>query len=326
MTTMQPINKPALFVYSFQEAMPAAGHKATAVEYLSALWRACEALGMTEPPAGFGLPTDFPQMPVSSDSFRLLAARRKPASGPVYWAFMFVEYDTIGFIAALAPNSVNEGLSGWKALYEEWHEAVDKEWQGSGETTLGSLEKAQRAMLGETLLFQALCDPSVEDELIHLGREVQRALPGRHPGSWWETPYVTAHGFAVWDAQGRQPEDRHQRTMCVLAPGDKEHELDEWVWTTSGLRLPPFARCLLHAAKLRYERDVYREMRSLREVRTEVEEALVPLTELHADVDRGQPLRAGSWRKSYAGAAMCRPGPQVHSWQARSFESYSRRC
>jgi hypothetical protein len=206
---------------------------------------------------------------------------------------MFVEYDTIGFIAALAPNSVNEGLSGWKALYEEWHEAVDKEWQRSGQTAPGSLEKAQRAILGETLLFQALCDPSVEDELIHLGREVQRALPGRHPGSWWETPYVTAQGFAVWDAQGRQPEDRHQRTMCILAPGDKERELDEWAWTTSGLRLPPFARCLLHAAKLRYERHVYLQMRSLREVRTEVEEALVPLTELHAQVDRGQPLRAG---------------------------------
>lgn len=75
------------------------------------------------------------------------------------------------------------------------------------------------------------------------------------PSGAWGAPITTRQGFEVWEAVDHD-DARQERRLVVL--GQDNAELSAWTWLSGGRQLPPLARYLLHAAKLRYQLRVWR--------------------------------------------------------------------
>ena len=262
--------KPALFVYAFVPAEPPT-NRAAIHGYLRDLWLACHALGMEEPIRKIGVGTEAPAQFGPSDGFRLLAAARRPHDGAIYSGFLFSEHDTVGLVAAMAPNDPNDNLSRWQQLHLAWSDAAG----GSGPPD---------GVLGETLAFQALHSNSLETPAAACRDLVGDALPVLGTPSWNELVTVTDRDFLLWEATHEREHSR-RRVLCVLAAESDERSLDAWMWTTGSPGLPPLGHYLLHASKVRYEADVYRAMPALRDTKAVIEGELKHLLDLLEDVD-----------------------------------------
>ncbi|GAA3017561.1 CATRA conflict system CASPASE/TPR repeat-associated protein [Streptosporangium longisporum] len=92
---------------------------------------------------------------------------------------------------------------------------------------------------------------------------------GSDPGDAVVGPSANVEGHTlVWEASGA-PDDRRLRRFIALSQDDHLIESDAWLWSRGDERLPPFARYLLHTAKIRYQlrvRDDYDEEIHLRTV------------------------------------------------------------
>ena len=73
------------------------------------------------------------------------------------------------------------------------------------------------------------------------------------------------------------------REIVLVAAADRDEELSAWAWSDRTPAMPPFARYLMHAAKLRYEArllDAWHGMaaanRDTRSLITELSELLAP--------------------------------------------------
>ncbi|MFG1947265.1 CATRA conflict system CASPASE/TPR repeat-associated protein [Nonomuraea sp. NPDC048826] len=95
---------------------------------------------------------------------------------------------------------------------------------------------------------------------------------------------TTVRGVAVWET-GVEDDERTRRTFALLAPRELEAKLDAWAWTRGDDRMPPLARHLMHAAKLRYELRVYRRGEAFREARNRVDEQVEALLKALGDDD-----------------------------------------
>jgi predicted nucleotide-binding protein len=113
------------------------------------------------------------------------------------------------------------------------------------------------ALLGEAHLFLARTPAGKTGKVVataELGRALDALLPYRddRPPKWWERGITTMVGYALWDI-GRAADTGAVREIVLVAPADKDEELSAWAWSDRTPAMPPFARYLLHAAKLRYE-------------------------------------------------------------------------
>jgi predicted nucleotide-binding protein len=113
------------------------------------------------------------------------------------------------------------------------------------------------ALLGAAHLFLARTLPGRTGPVAataELGQELDRLLPYREDRArhWWRQGTTTTAGYAVWDT-GLAPDTGGLREIVVVAPADRDAELSGWVWSDQTPAMPPFARYLMHAGKLRFE-------------------------------------------------------------------------
>ncbi|MGH3115558.1 MAG: CATRA conflict system CASPASE/TPR repeat-associated protein [Gaiellales bacterium] len=272
-----PIRRPALVHVCFAAAEKMEG--ATA-QYLRALWSAYDAIQMTAPVPSVAESTSFPSDSISGGtgtSAVVLAAKQRHAPGAAYQAFLIAYHDTIALIASLAPNREGDTLSAWRELARE-------------RAAVAANGPSPDGILGEALIFIALSPRSVSWSPQGIGDAVVAELAsasGARPTG--QLVFESPESLALWEL-GAGP----TRVFGLVAPEERESELDGWVWWQSGgliEQLPPLVRTLLHAAKLRYEVGVLeRESPKVRASEDEIDRAIAAQRPLHRRIDDELPV------------------------------------
>lgn len=219
--------------------------------YLRAIWTACgQRLGMTAAVPGITRELDAGWSPGGpAGGTGLLAARKRP--GPeagVYEAVLRAERDTLCLSVMLAPDPA-AGI-GWGELAEQWRQVVCAAGEGCG-----------RGLYGSSMLFLAkLAEPAARPSIAPRDRQagvVGERMPAPDAAAdWTRHGVIVPQGFAVWEASAPR-DDRIDRRFAVVCPQRHDAELSAWAWLGAGRVLPPFARYLLHTARLRYQLRVW---------------------------------------------------------------------
>jgi hypothetical protein len=231
---------------------PMDGHTAQrAYERLRGVWRHCEtALGMDQPILATSLPDHLPAAPGELGAGPTLAGRENRASD--FQVIARREHDLLNLSLVLANPADGDGPGGARrsgaaarpgwAEFDRWlGQAV-----GDGADDLVGVARVYQAKVAEREHLD-------RSSLAELGDAVRSALPPRDDEpQWWDWGIITADGFAVWEASTRR-DTRSERRLVVLAPASADARLSAWTWSRGDVALPPFARYLMHAAKLRYE-------------------------------------------------------------------------
>lgn len=272
-----PVARPAFVHVCFVAADRATG---ATEDYARALWAAYDGLGMTAPLPAVATSTGFPPAGLRAEgapSARMLAAKYRPVAGTAYQAFLVSYHDTIAVIGSLAPNRDRDRLGTWGELARERNAASP-----AGEPPQG--------VLGEAFVFLACTlgprSPAPEAIGEAVVAELARAVEGRGAG---RVVLETADSVRLWELDGEGG-----RVFGLIAPEEREDELYDWVWWRSGHapeQLPPFVRYILHAAKLRYEANVFEhEGLNLRTREEEIDRAIEAILGLHRRMDSQQPI------------------------------------
>lgn len=251
-----------LSVHLFAAAEP--GSQPEGLAYLRAIWSACgERLGMTAEVPGITRELDVDWSPGGT---RLLAARKRPGTDAgVYEAVLRLERDTLCLSVMLAPNPA-AGI-GWAELAEQWQQA-----------SRAADEGCRRGLYGSSLLFLAkLTEPAARPSIAPRGRQadvVGARMPAPEAAAGWTRHgVIVPPGFAVWEASAPR-DDRIDRRFAVVSADRRDAELSAWAWLGAGRVLPPFARYLLHTARLRYQLRVWGDEVPSRHLRREADAAV----------------------------------------------------
>jgi hypothetical protein len=223
-------------------------HAATAYEQIREIWNRCHhRLGTTGPIPHTGLPTELPLDPHRTLSNRALAAQEDRTAD--YQVIARREHDVINFSMVFAAplDTQSRRLRIGSASPPSWIE-FDRWWT---ELAAGGTD----ALLGVVRVYQAKLTDPVSEPLDVLAHEVRAALPNNdHEPYWWQRGRIGHHGFAVWETS---PDDaRPDRQIVVIGHEDQDLRLSAWTYSQGDVAMPPFARYLLHAAKLRYQARV----------------------------------------------------------------------
>ncbi len=110
------------------------------------------------------------------------------------------------------------------------------------------------ALLGAVRIYQATYGE--EPPVSALADAVRLALPQARQRPGWSEQRHEHQDFVLWET-GADGDHRSERRFAVVAPSDQDKELSAWTWSDGGVHMPPLARFLMHAAKLRYEVRVW---------------------------------------------------------------------
>jgi hypothetical protein len=286
------VAKPGLIIYTFAPKDVSGDPESCqqAHEYLKTLWRRCDVLGIKDSVSGLNTPTEFPTIfAVHDPVFRILAAKAnvEQADTGDYQAFLFEYQDVLGFIANLEMNCPATDIKKWRVLLDEW--------------TSNTAAEMPSAIMGEFYLFTALHehDISLHDSkgardymttVSNLTKQASRAFSTNGGPPWRATsPYISDEGYCIWGGD----ELNKRRTVALLAPRDKEDQLFKWtVWPEPGF-LAPFARYLMHTAKLHYAQQVFdAEIQGLRKISRELDQALGDIVSVYQKSED-----EGMWRQ-----------------------------
>jgi predicted nucleotide-binding protein len=233
---------------------------ATAYQQVTQLWSACRSrLGMTEPIPGVLASAVPPENHLALPPDGVLAAQESPNASRQ--AVLRRVHDVVILSVALAqplpgglrrppaarlnqppgPQAPTGRAMGWAEWGQLWSQA----------STTGS-----DAALGEARLFLARVPGERTGAIAAtpaLGEPLGPLLPYREDRAreWWRRGSTTSSGYAVWDLS--RGDTARTREIVVIAAADRDDELSAWAWSDGTTELSPFARYLLHAAKLRYE-------------------------------------------------------------------------
>lgn len=206
------------------------------------LWAGCrQRLGMLEPVADTGLPHHLPRsvqdLPAVNGTIKELPVALQERGGSEDQAIVRLHYDVLNMSAHLTSGD-------WLASDDQWSEVADRHTAHllgdvrvhTGRLTEDTIEAAGTSALG--LAARAHLPPGPEGE------------------RWWERGVVVEPGVAVWEIS--PPDDQAQsRRFLAIADPDAADILSAWVWSSGDTVIPPLARYLLHAAKLRYQARVF---------------------------------------------------------------------
>ncbi len=196
--------------------------------YLAGLWRRCAAEFAIDQPVD-PYPSELPGTgPVVGEDEELVAVRSRRAGGLHQLAVRRV-HDVLCLSVVLAPDPA----PGWTELESRWESLLAPPTRG----VLGSVRILQ-ARLSEPGAVPGVGAPP-RDAVGEWGRGALRAEPPLGP-------------FAVWEAAGGA-DARADRRVVVVAAADRDPQLSAWTWSRGDGALTPFARYLLHAAKVRFE-------------------------------------------------------------------------
>jgi predicted nucleotide-binding protein len=228
------------------------------------VWAACrEQLGMTEPIAGVRsralLPETLDRLPADE----IVAAQESRAA--IRQAVLRREHDVLNLSAALAqPAPEGLGRPGRGSLTPVQFPSLPSRrrmgWADWAQIWASADPPAGGALLGETRLFLARTSPGTTgavEATAELGQSLEPLLPYREdrPRDWWQWGTTTAAGYALWDTRSAV-DIGVVREIVVVAAADRDDDLSAWAWSDGTPGLPPFARYLMHTAKLRCEARV----------------------------------------------------------------------
>lgn len=234
-----PVTEQELVVHLYA---PLVGRNAEpAYELVRGIWAGCrDELRMTEPITGAGVGSALPRALAGLPGADGPVAARQDRPGDRQ-ALVRREHDVLNLSIAFAQP--RDPRTGGRTL--GWVEFAGL-WRRVGPDRAGPL-------LGEAWLYVAKAAlPADADAVAALGAVVERALPYRddRPAGLWLGGAMVGR-FLVWDL--RPDTDREKvRELVVLARPDDDPALGAWVWTDGRPGLPPLARYLMHAAKLRH--------------------------------------------------------------------------
>lgn len=253
-------HRPGLIVHTFLPVGPAATRSA-----LEPLWQRINSLGLDQPVGA--LPPELPPDCADGDPFVVLAARRRDVAGAVYEAVAYRVHDVIAVSLLLAPN---DDRVGWQALDRRWTDTT---------VPPGATLETVRVYLGQWPARRPFArrGSSVAGRAEPLAGQVPDASHVDWSGCWSRS----ADGLLLWEL----PAVADRRLLAMSAVRD-EALMDRWTWFTEGLVLPPLTRYLLHAAKLRHQRDVLMtSLPRLRDARRRTEDGCDTLATLLRTVD-----------------------------------------
>ncbi|KAA0940809.1 CATRA conflict system CASPASE/TPR repeat-associated protein [Streptomyces apricus] len=219
-----------------------------AYRQIHGIWNRCrDGLGMVDEVPSTGLPTGLPPGANMLTPGRPVAAIQDRAAD--YQAVVRREHDVVNlsmvFAAPLDTRSRRLRIGsasppGWVEFDRWWNELAT-----GGTDALFGIVRVCQAKFGDRSI------PSL-DVIAH---DVRAVLPGAdHVPYWWQRGWTTGDGLAVWEVS---PDDgQAERRVVVIAPGDQDAELSAWTWSQGDPAMPPLARYLMHAAKLRYQARV----------------------------------------------------------------------
>ncbi|MFD7135561.1 CATRA conflict system CASPASE/TPR repeat-associated protein [Streptomyces sp. NPDC059894] len=248
---------------------PAEGPGAPAAHRaLHALWNGCRLLfGMTEPIAATGLPpvppADLGALPLGAE--RALAAQERP--GTDCQAVLRLHQDVLNLSVSLASDRP-AGPTGpaWGEEGERWR-APNRAWSAL-------TDRHAPHLLGQARLYLARV-PSAEEVRTcapPLYARLHRLLPAEavRASPAWRRGIPHPCGLALWET-GDDGDGRALRRFLVAVAPDDDPAASAWLWSRGDTALPPFARYLLHAAKLRYQLRVWQRDNQARELRAALE-------------------------------------------------------
>ncbi|GII65287.1 hypothetical protein Skr01_53720 [Sphaerisporangium krabiense] len=240
---------------------------------LREIWRYCRlSLHMSEPIPGIGLPHLLPESP---DSFPTggevaLAAQERP--GADCQAVLRRHHDLFNLSIALAPPEATAPDDGdWP-----WWRMLDLQWDAV-------LAQHTPHLVGEARLYLArvgdetgvrAAGPALYDHLNDLLPKAARGRPGRRG-------VPASDGLALWETVPAPDERPARRFLLAIAPG-ADPAASAWVWSRGDTAIPPLARYLLHAAKIRYELRVWLRDGQARQLRDTIERLATELRRLGA--------------------------------------------
>ncbi len=275
---------------------------AAAADHLAQVWRRCQrGLGISHEVIGLGLPAALPDGwfapgPGHPDHVALAACARRGTG--VFQAILRRHHDVanLSVVLAPAPGASDEETS-WTSLDELWAQAA-------GEATAAQPPAARPSMTEPAVAESAMPGPMAAGLLgvvrIYVGRlrggspaalaarsgtaqllagllpcavasNVDRnraSIPLNSPATM-SGPAVMS-GLAMWEAD-LLPDGRSQRRIALLGAEEDDARLSAWAWSRGTPEMPPFARYLLHAAKVRYHLRVWGDGRAVRGLRDDVE-------------------------------------------------------
>jgi predicted nucleotide-binding protein len=213
------------------------------------LWLGCRQFFlMREPIAGTGLPYQMPDTfrelasgtRYLADEEAALAAQERPNAD--CQAILRRHRDVLNLSVVLAaPEAAPPPASG-----HSWWQDLDSQWSFLS-------ERASTALLGEARIYLAR-------SAMPPGEQLDDLLPAAARISYWARDRAATDGpLALWEALP-WADDRALRRL-VLTFGDEEEthqRASVWAWSRGDTAIPPLARYLLQAAKLR---SWYREWR-----------------------------------------------------------------
>jgi nucleoside phosphorylase len=260
------------------------------------LWSRCrDGLGMTEPigPTGLSarLPGDLGAQPESA----AIAAQQSPDAD--FQAVLRREHDVLQLSLLLARTADSQRS---RALWPALDQLLD--------TILG---RPAGSLIGMARLYLAKVaegGPAGREDLAspRVGSALSTLLPAAPQATgWWHRGLATPSGLAVWELSARE-ETRTERWFVAVAPPDGDRELSAWTWSSGGTRMPPFARYLMHTAKVRYELQVRASFPAVGQLCQRVDDEIADLRGLVRDVTAGQrDARANQGaRDAHRGAAV----------------------
>lgn len=230
-------------------------HAPRAHDQLATIWAACQnQLGMREPILGTGLPTQLPTGWHEPDPHSSPLAALEHA-GADYQAILRREHDLLNLSVVFAPPQDTTALGSARRLRigsaapPGWIE-FDRWWEGAA-------EEGTDALLGIARIYQAkVTDAGPTASAVAAGT-VLRSLPWLDQDDGWrDRPLTLTQGITAWEPAARE-DTRAERRLVVLAPVDRDPQLSALTWSRGDTNLPPLARYLMHAAKLRYQLRVW---------------------------------------------------------------------
>jgi predicted nucleotide-binding protein len=237
------------------------------------IWRGCGLLfQMTDPIPGIGLPYSLAgsRADLPADGEVALAARERP--GANCQAVLRLHHDLLNLSVALAPPELTASADAtWS-----WWRTLDYQW---------GMLIARHAphLLGEARLYLARVDAEQDIRAASpaLYAELSGLLPDADTEQNQSGGVAIPRGLALWEAT-TEPDDRVLRRFVLAIAPDADPAASAWVWSRGDTAIPPLARYLLHAAKLRYEMRVWRNDSQARELSAALDTVSAELRRLGA--------------------------------------------
>ncbi len=219
---------------------------------LRQVWLGCRQFFLMRDPLPYGglphqLPDSYRELPRGAEAdeeVTLAAQERRDAD---CMAFLRRHHDVLSLSVVLAATPGTPPSPG-----HSWWQDLDSQWS--------SLRAGLApALLGEARVYLAGCAEP--------GPQLDDLLPAAARVGLWRPDRAASDGpLALWEALP-WADDRQLRRLVLTFPPDREsHDLASgWAWSDGSTAIPPLARYLLHAAKLRYQYRVWRRDGTARE-------------------------------------------------------------